>query len=91
MEDETEGLSRLTVGLEERLASEFPPEKRGFTPHLTVARFRSTVRIDDPDELAASECSAPPFVVDRLLLIRSHLLGPKGSRYEVVGDYSLGG
>lgn len=91
MEEEAEGLSRLAAGLEDRLAKEFPPEKRAFTPHLTVARFRDTVRVEDPETLAAARCSAPPFRVDRLLLIRSHLMGPRGSRYEVAGEYPLGG
>lgn len=90
LEDPADGLSRLAGGLDERLAEEFEPEKRPFTPHLTVARFRSPVRVPDPEALRQTETSAPPFRVDRLVLYRSHLLGPRGSRYEVVGEFPLG-
>lgn len=89
LDDPTRGLSALAAGLDERLASEFPPEKRGFTAHLTVARIRQPVRVDR-DELAATTVETPPFDVDRLLLYRSHL-SPRGARYEVVGEYPLGG
>lgn len=88
--DPAEGLTRLAAGLAERLAAEFEPEKRAFTPHLTVARFRSSVTIPEPEALAAISCTAPPFAVDRLVLYRSHLLGRRGSRYEVVGEFPLG-
>lgn len=89
LDDPEEGLARIATGLEERLAEEFPPEKRAFTPHLTVARFRDPVPVD-LEALEATRVDAPPFTVDRLLLYRSHLLGPRGSRYEVVGEYPLG-
>lgn len=91
LDDPGKGLGRLAAGLDARLADEFEPEKRGFTPHLTVARFRETVRIPDPEALRAAECSAPPFAVDRLVLYRSHLLGPRGSRYEAMEEFPLGG
>lgn len=90
LDDPREGLGRLAAELEERLAADFPPEKRAFTPHLTVARFRVPVRVDG-EALASVGVDAPPFTVDRLLLYRSHLLGPRGSRYEVVGEYPLAG
>lgn len=89
LEDPSEGLARLAGGLEERLAEDFPPEKRAFTPHLTVARFRDQVAVD-PEELAAAPVESPAFEVDRLFLYRSHLMGPRGSRYEVVGEFPLG-
>jgi len=90
LDDPAEGLARLAAGLDERLAAEFEPEERAFTPHLTVARFRSPARIPEPEALSAISCSAPPFPVDRLVLYRSHLLGPRGSRYESVGEFPLG-
>lgn len=90
LDDPEEGLTRLAAGLDASLAAEFEPEKRAFTPHLTVARFRQPARIPDPDALGAVECSAPPFVVDRLVLYRSHLLGPRGSRYEALRAFPLG-
>lgn len=90
LEDPADGLRRLASGLEEQLAAEFERERRPFTPHLTVARFRPPVRIPEPDELTAASAAAPPFEVDRLILYRSHLLGPRGSRYEAVGEFALG-
>jgi 2'-5' RNA ligase len=90
LDDPAEGLRRLAEGLEKRLGGEFPAEKRGFNAHLTVARFRQPVRVEEPEALAASRVGGDPFVVDHILLYRSHLLGPKGSRYEVVSTYPLG-
>jgi len=91
LDDPAEGLRRLAEGLDERLREELPPEKRGFNAHLTVARFRVPARIEDREALAASRVDAPPFTIERIVLYRSHLLGPRGSRYEVVGQYPLGG
>lgn len=90
LEDRSEGLARLAAGLDAGLAADFEPEKRPFTPHLTVARFRQTVRVPVPEALHETESSAPPFVVDRLVLYRSHLLGPRGSRYEALSAFPLG-
>lgn len=90
IDDPAEGLARLAAGLDERLAGEFEPEARAFTPHLTVARFRPPVRIPEPEALSATSCTAPPFAVDRVVLYRSHLLGGRGSRYEAVGEFPLG-
>ncbi|MGQ0671178.1 MAG: RNA 2',3'-cyclic phosphodiesterase [Actinomycetota bacterium] len=72
----------LAAGLDESLAEEFPPEKRPFTPHLTVARFEPPVELD-PGE--AAEVSSEPFPVDRLVLYRSHLQRP-APRYEPVAE-----
>lgn len=92
LDDPERGLARLVAGLEERLAAEFPPEKRAFTPHLTVARFRPPVSVREHREaLEASRVDASPFTVDRIRLYRSHLMGPRGSRYEVVGEFPFGG
>lgn len=90
LDDPSEGLTRLAAGLDARLVPEFEPERRPFTPHVTVARFRQPARIPDPEALRGIECSAPPFTVDRLVLYRSHLQGPRGSRYEAVGTFPLG-
>ena len=91
LDDPAEGMVRLAAGLEGRLAEEFPPEKRAFTPHLTVARFRRPISVrEEIEDLRATGFDAGPFTVDRLILYRSHLMGPKGSRYEVVGELPLG-
>jgi 2'-5' RNA ligase len=66
----------------------FEPEKRDFTPHLTLARFKMPVRLDEPlPEIPVTDL--PEFEVSALRLYRSHL-SPKGARYEVVRDFPLG-
>ena len=90
LDDPDDGLGRLAAGLEERLAEEFPSERRGFNAHLTVARFRQPAPVDDPDELTSTRVPGEPFLVDHVVLYRSHLLGPKGSRYEEVERSGLG-
>lgn len=84
------GLPGLAAAVEERLGAEFPPEPRGFTPHLTVARFKPPLRMTrHAEDLRATEVGSGAFGVDRLLLYRSHL-SSKGASYEAVGEYRLG-
>lgn len=84
-------LVALAARLDEALATELEPEERPFTPHLTVARFRTPRRLGEHiEELRATGIGAPPFRVDRIALVRSHLLGPKGSRYETLAELALG-
>jgi RNA 2',3'-cyclic 3'-phosphodiesterase len=66
----------------------FEPEKRDFTPHLTLARFKMPIRLDEqlPD---ISVTELPEFDVAALRLYRSHL-SPRGARYEVVREFPLG-
>ena len=79
----------LVARLDELLRDDFIPEKRAFTPHLTVARLNPPANLLDaaPDLLRASVSSAP-FLVDRLVLYRSHL-SPRGARYEAVDRFPL--
>ena len=72
LEDGGTAFARLAADLDEALSREFAPEKRAFTPHLTVARFEPTVSVD-PDEIAFE---SEPFEVDRIVLFRSHLRRP---------------
>lgn len=88
LEDEG-GLGALAAALDRELAREFPPEKRPFSAHLTVARFNPTVRID-PMDLAAVAPEPSPFRVGEVVLFRSHL-SPKGARYEPVERFPLRG
>lgn len=74
--------ARLVADLDDRLSDHFVPEKRAFTPHLTLAR------LTPPRDLAEFAAGLPgmpvrsePFPVDRLVLYRSHL-SPKGATYE---------
>jgi 2'-5' RNA ligase len=78
-------LERLAAALDEALAREFAPEKRAFTPHLTVARFDPPVGLAPLEVAFASE----PFEIDRIVLLRSHLRRP-APVYEPLGIYPLG-
>jgi 2'-5' RNA ligase len=86
-----EGRFQLIMdALDRDLADHFVPEKRGFTPHLTVARLNPPrdVREFAPDLVGAPVPSAL-FEVDRLVLYRSHL-SPSGARYEPIFDAPMG-
>jgi len=78
-------LERLAAALDEALAREFAPEKRAFTPHLTVVRFDPPVGLGPLEVAFASE----PFEIDRIVLFRSHLRRP-APVYEPLGIYPLG-
>jgi 2'-5' RNA ligase len=80
----------LLATLARRLADDFAPlgyepEKRSFTPHLTLARFKRPGRLGDLPELPGLD----PFSVTELVLYRSRL-SPTGARYEVVERYPIG-
>jgi 2'-5' RNA ligase len=65
----------------------FPPEKRPFSPHLTIGRAREP---GDPGALtgalaAAGEMSWGECVVDRVHLMRSDLF-PTGPRYSILQE-----
>lgn len=76
---------RLAAGLEDVLAREFRPEARAYTPHLTLARFELAERLTDLPAVPALE----PFVVERIVLFRSHLRRP-APVYEPLRTFELG-
>ena len=79
------GLMALQAALVGALAPWHEPERRGFRPHVTVARVRRNGSIARRDVLA------PPalhFAPTALVLYRSHL-GPGGSSYEAVASAPL--
>jgi 2'-5' RNA ligase len=78
-------LERLAAALDEALAREFAPEKRAFTPHLTVARFDPPALLDPLEVAFESE----PFEIGRIVLFRSHLRRP-APVYEPLGIFPLG-
>ena len=85
------GLVALARELDEGLAREFPPEKRPFRGHLTVARFNPPITMrDEAQELRGTEIEARPFPVKSLVLYRSHL-SPRGARYEALRTFPLAG
>jgi len=86
LDDTGGGLERLAAALDQALVREFAPEKRAFTPHLTVARFEPTVLLAPVEAVYESE----PFEIDRIVLFRSHLRRP-APMYEPLGMYPLHG
>jgi RNA 2',3'-cyclic 3'-phosphodiesterase len=87
LEDPAERLTRIATDLEDTLSDTFPPEKRPFTPHLTVARFDPSVALED--DLVELGVESAPFEVAWLTLYRSHLRRP-APRYEAVATFPLG-
>ncbi len=86
--DDPEGrMAEIAALLDQALAPEFEPEKRGFTAHLTVARFEPQVPLED---LEGNALSTEAFQVDRLVLFRSHLRRP-APIYEPLRAFPLGG
>jgi RNA 2',3'-cyclic 3'-phosphodiesterase len=70
-----------------------PRERRGFTPHLTLARVPdgTSLSADDVREAVArlETLKAPALRVERVSLMRSHL-GPGGARYERIAAFPEG-
>ncbi|MGH2525347.1 MAG: RNA 2',3'-cyclic phosphodiesterase, partial [Actinomycetota bacterium] len=73
LDDEDRRLARIAATLDEGLSREFAPEKRAFTPHLTVARFEPPVELQGLEDV---KFESEPFNVDRIVLYRSHLRRP---------------
>jgi 2'-5' RNA ligase len=91
LEDRESSLAALAKALDAALAEDFPPEKRGFTAHLTVARFDPPADLSESAaEFDAFAVEARPFRVSKLLLYQS-FLSPRGARYEVLEAFPLGG
>jgi 2'-5' RNA ligase len=66
----------------------FPPERRPWTPHLTLARFKVPAAVAlEPDRISLD---ARPFEVGEIVLFRSHLKAG-GAVYEPLARSSLGG
>lgn len=72
LEDAAGRMTDLAAALDTALANEFAPEKRPFTPHLTVARFRPPERLGELPTGLRSDA----FTIDRLVLFRSQVRRP---------------
>lgn len=80
-------LACLARDLDDRLAGlGFEPEKRPYSPHLTIARFKRPTAIGELPPLAGVP---KPFDLRRFALWRSRL-SPKGATYERLFSFSLG-
>lgn len=89
LSDPQDRFGPLVANLDELLREHFRPEKRAFTPHLTVARLNPPSNLlEVVPELVGAKVSSRTFTVDRLVLYRSHL-SPRGARYEAVGEFPL--
>lgn len=85
-DDPRRTLAGLAAGLDDRLGPlGFVAEKRSFTPHLTLARFRAPTRVEDLPPLPP----ARPFHLGAFGLWRSHL-SPRGARYEQLQSFAFG-
>jgi 2'-5' RNA ligase len=90
LEDEPGALRSIAAGLDDALRPlGFELEKRDFTPHLTLARWRTPFPLNAPlPELPRGVIE--PFTVEAVELFRSHL-SPKGARYEMLRSCPLTG
>jgi 2'-5' RNA ligase len=84
---ESESLTTLVTAVEDELAREFPRERRAFHAHLTVARSDPPLRL--PAAFAETPLDAGAFMVDHLVLFRSHLRRPS-PRYEPLASSPMG-
>ena len=70
--------------LDHLLAEYFVPERRAFTPHLTLARLTPPRDVDEvAPGLLGMPVASEAFPVDALTLYRSHL-SAKGATYEAL-------
>jgi 2'-5' RNA ligase len=87
---DADGSFRQMVGLlDGSLSAHFEPEKRSFTPHLTVARLNPPRDLREAAGFIGTPISSEPWAVAELVLYRSHL-SPKGATYEALNRFPLG-
>jgi RNA 2',3'-cyclic 3'-phosphodiesterase len=89
LDDASGAFRRLSASLDSLLAEIVEPERRPFTPHLTLARLNPPRDIGEfaPD-LVGRPVTSRTFSVDRLVLYRSHL-SPRGATYESLQEAAL--
>lgn len=87
--DETKLLARLARRLDEGFgALGVPPENRDFSPHLTLARFKTPIA--RREAMPALALDDPYFSVGTVELFSSRL-SPGGARYEILRSFVLDG
>jgi 2'-5' RNA ligase len=86
--DEAQGsLGRLAGGVQEAIATEYPPDRRPFSPHVTVARCHQPLALAMPEGAPALEIGS--LAVREMSLVRSHL--GSAPRYETLATFPLDG
>ena len=65
----------------------YQPEKRPFSPHLTIGRLRMP---GDVSRAVAVQFESESFMVERVVLVRS-VRTPTGPVYSVTAEFPLGG
>lgn len=92
--DDIESLSQLQGRIDSALTPiGFVPEKRAFTPHLTLARIPEGLKPVELEEFgkqwtAAEIKSSPYFIVKAANLMKS-TLKPTGAVYDVLASFQL--
>jgi len=86
--EEADFVADLAAEIEGALVEEFPAEKRAFHPHLTVARSDPPVKL--PAVYTSTKLESDEWVVDHVVLFRSHLRRPAPA-YEPLARFPLGG
>ncbi len=87
MAEGADELRRLQQAVERALAPVgYQPERRPFSPHLTLARLRVPA---DVTRLASVAFRSDQFAVGRLVLYRS-VLAPSGPTYSELGAFPFG-
>lgn len=83
--DSPPALLEIKRRLVTRLARTKRERTRGFTPHLTLCRFRNPARLAQPLREATS---IAPFIVDRVVLMQS-VLKPDGAVHTQLAEARL--
>lgn len=87
-EQGTQELCNLAEAVRRALvAIGFAPEKRAFSPHLTLGRVKAPIK--DVRTVLGKEYASRRFPVRQLALFQSHLK-PTGPVYERLAEYKLG-
>jgi len=91
--DPSNSLAPVVARLESRLEPlGFPKEKRPFSPHLTLGRFRSAKGNGDLIEALRQgmDVSGPSFTANHAVLFQS-LLKPSGAEYSALRRFDFAG
>jgi 2'-5' RNA ligase len=88
LDDRDGRIGAIASGLDAALAEFAKPEDRPFAPHLTVARLRTPASVEE-ELKALSGAASDPFLLEHIVLYRSHLRRPHPI-YEPVEAFRLG-